>query len=372
MSQQSSTELKTTPLYQVHKDLGARLVPFAGWHMPIQYAGVMEEHRCVREKVGIFDVSHMGEVEIQGPGALALLQKTLTNDLGKMQDNSILYSVMCYENGGIVDDLIVHRFSENHYFLCINAANTDKDFNWIRENASSFDVEVKNTSLDTAQIAVQGRHAEALLQPLSEDPLAEIRYFHFKQGKIHGRDCIIARTGYTGEDGFELYTRSEDADPLFRKILDLGQPYGIQPAGLGARDTLRMEMGYALYGNDITADTTPLEAGMGWVVKLRKDGFNGKAVLQKQKEEGVKRKLVGLRLTERGVPRPHYPILSDHQTVGELTSGTFSPTLNTGIGLGYVSVDHSRPGTGVQLKIRDQAVPGEVVKPPFVPPRVKK
>ncbi len=372
MSQESSTTLKTTPLIELHKELGAKLVPFAGWHMPIQYTGVIQEHLCVRNGVGIFDVSHMGEIDIQGKDAKPFLQKLVTNDIEKMSDCSILYTVMCYENGGVVDDLLVHRFSEEHFFLCVNASNTDKDFNWIQKLAGPFDVAVKNISSLTAQLAIQGKDAEQLLQKSSDVSLGDLGYYHFKKGKIHNNDCIISRTGYTGEDGFEIYVEWNKAESLCRKILEDGKPFKLQPIGLAARDTLRLEMGYALYGNDITAETSPLEAGLSWVVQLQKKDFVGKVPLQKQKEAGLKRKLAGIKLLERGVPRPHYQVFSGDKPVGELTSGTFSPSLNIGIGLCYVSPEHSKVGTQLSIEIRNQKVPAEIARPPFVPSRVKK
>jgi aminomethyltransferase len=372
MSQETSSSLKTTPLFDIHKELGGKLVPFAGWQMPIQFQGVIPEHQCVREGVGIFDVSHMGEIEIQGPSAKSLIQKLMTNDIDSMHDNQALYTLMCLENGGVVDDLLVHRFSEDHYFLCVNASNAEKDFQWILKNAGSFDATVRNTSQETAQLAIQGKHSEALLQKLCDTPLSEIRYYHFKKEKIHNFAGIIARTGYTGEDGFEVYVDAGHADPLFRAILDAGKEFDLKPIGLGARDTLRLEMGYALYGNEINEESRPLEAGLGWVIKLGKDEFIGQAELKKQKDEGNRRKLVGVRLLDRGVPRPHYRVLKNGAPVGELTSGTFSPSLNTGIGLCYVSPECAEPGTKLEVEIRKLSVPAEVVKPPFLPTRVKK
>jgi aminomethyltransferase len=372
MSQENSSSLKTTPLIGIHKELRGKLVPFAGWQMPIQFQGVMQEHQCVREGVGIFDVSHMGEIEIQGPSAKGLIQKLMTNDIDSMHDNQALYTLMCLENGGVVDDLLVHRFSEDHYFLCVNASNAEKDFQWILKNAGSCDATIRNTSHETAQLAIQGKHSEALLQKLCKTPLSEIRYYHFTKEKIHNFASIIARTGYTGEDGFEVYVDAGDAEPLFRAILDAGKEFDLKPIGLGARDTLRMEMGYALYGNEINEESRPLEAGLGWVIKLGKDEFIGQAELKKQKAEGNRRKLVGVRLLDRGVPRPHYRVLKNGAPVGELTSGTFSPTLNTGIGLCYVSPEYAEPGTKLEVEIRKLSVPAEVVKPPFLPTSVKK
>ncbi len=372
MSQETFSSLKTTPVTHIHKELGGKLVPFAGWQMPIQFQGVIQEHQCVRDGVGIFDVSHMGEIEIQGPSARELIQKLMTNDIGSMQDNQALYTLMCLEHGGVVDDLLVHRFSEDHYFLCVNASNTDKDFQWILKNAGSFDATVRNTSQNTAQFAVQGKHSEALLQKICDSSLDEIEYYHFKKAKIHNFESIIARTGYTGEDGFEIYIDTAHAETVFRAILDAGKEFNLQPIGLGARDTLRMEMGYALYGNEINEESKPFEAGLGWVIKLGKQDFIGKAELEKQKGAGNKRKLVGIRLLDRGVLRPHYRILKNGAPVGEVTSGTFSPSLNTGIGLCYVSSEYAEPGIKLEVEIRKLNVPAEVVKPPFLPTRVKK
>jgi len=348
------------------------MVPFAGWNMPIQYRGVIEEHLCVRERVGIFDVSHMGEIEIRGKDAALFLQSLITNDLEKMTDGSILYTLMCYEHGGVVDDLLVHRFSPDHYLLCVNASNQDKDYEWIQNHSGPFQAEVENTGPRTAQLAVQGPHAEILLQPMADSFLGDIQYYHFRKGKIHNVDALIARTGYTGEDGFELYLPAEEAESVFREIIKRGGPYGLQPIGLGARDTLRLEMGYSLYGHEIDENTSPLEAGLGWVVKLGKERFVGKEALAKQKAQGPARKIVGIKLWERGVPRSHYSVTQKGSPVGEVTSGTYSPSLNTGIGLCYVSREHSALGTRLEVRIRNQGIPGEVVKPPFVPSNVKK
>ncbi len=369
----SNTSLKTTPLLDLHRELGGKIVPFAGWSMPIQFAGVMEEHRCVREKVGLFDVSHMGEIEVRGPGSLNYLQFLVTNDVSGLTDGSILYSLMCYENGGVVDDLLVHRHSADHYFLCVNASNTDKDFAWATRQAKGFDVKLGNISPQTAQLALQGPKAIEVLKSITGEDIESIAYYHFIQGEVDGANCIIARTGYTGEDGFELYLPSENATALARRILDAGAVHGIQPIGLGARDTLRLEMGYPLYGQEITADINPLEARLGWVVKLKKENdFTGKSALQVAKADGLKRRLVGLKMLERGVPRPHYKILKEGAEVGEVTSGTFSPSLNTGVAIGFVPTGQSKTGETFEIEIRGRGVPAEVVPLPFVPSHVKK
>lgn len=369
----NDTPLKTTPLFEIHRKLGARMVPFAGWNMPIQYKGVMDEHRAVRNGVGIFDVSHMGEIDVRGPGALDFLQHLVTNDIGTMTDGGILYNLMCYENGGVVDDLLVHRFAVDHYFMCVNAANTDKDFEWVQKQAKGFTVQVENTSAQTAQLAIQGKDAEAVLKPLVDVAVEDIDYYTFVQGKVDGVDSVISRTGYTGEDGFEVYLPADRAVQVYEAILEAGRAYDIQPVGLGARDTLRIEMGYPLYGQEIDAEHCPLEARLGFAIKLNKTAdFIGKEALKKQKEAGLPRKLAAIRLKERGVPRSHYRILHGGRVVGEVTSGTFSPSLNTGVALCYVPTELARAGNEVQVEIRGQEVPAEIIPLPMVPSHVKK
>jgi len=373
MVQNITTNLKVTPLLDLHKDLGAKLVPFAGWNMPIQFSGVMSEHTCVRKKVGLFDVSHMGEIEVEGKDAKKFLQFLLSNNLEKMFDGSILYSLMCYETGGVVDDLLVYRFSENHYCLCVNASNSAQDYEWVTKHASSFNVNIKNISSETSQLALQGPEAKNVLQTLCDISLNDLPYYNFRKGRVNNVESIISRTGYTGEDGFELYLSPEKVLDVFRLLMEQGRPYGIQPIGLGARDTLRIEMGYPLYGNEIDDNPTPLDAGLGWVIKFDKGEFLGRGPLLKQKEQGgSRRKLVGVKLLTRGVPRTHYQVLKNGGSVGEVASGTFSPTLNTGVGLCYLSREYSDVGNHLDIKIRDQLVAAEVVKLPFVPSRVKK
>ena len=373
MTQTITTNLKTTPLLDLHKELGAKLVPFAGWNMPIQFAGVLSEHTCVRERVGLFDVSHMGEIEVKGKDAKKFLQFLLSNNVEKMFDGSILYSLMCYETGGVVDDLLAYRFSENHYFLCVNASNSDKDYDWIARHASSFNVNIKNTSSETSQLALQGPDAKNVLQSLCDISLDDLSYYNFRKGMVNNVESLISRTGYTGEDGFELYLSPEKVSEVFRSLMEQGRSYGVQPIGLGARDTLRIEMGYPLYGNEIDNNPTPLDAGLGWVIKFDKGEFLGRGSLLKQKEQGSpRRKLVGLKLLTRGVPRAHYQVFKNGESVGEVTSGTFSPTLNTGVGLCYVSSEYSDIGNHLDVKIRDQLVATEVIQLPFVPSHVKK
>jgi len=373
MTQTITTNLKATPLLGLHKELGAKLVPFVGWNMPIQFAGVLSEHICVRERVGLFDVSHMGEIEVKGKDAKKFLQFLLSNNVEKMFDGSILYSLMCYETGGVVDDLLAYRFSENHYFLCVNASNSDKDYDWIARHASSFNVNIKNTSSETSQLALQGPDAKNVLQSLCDISLDDLSYYNFRKGMVNNVESLISRTGYTGEDGFELYLSPEKVSEVFRSLMEQGRSYGIQPIGLGARDTLRIEMGYPLYGNEIDNNPTPLDAGLGWVIKFDKGEFLGRGSLLKQKEQGSpRRKLVGLKLLTRGVPRAHYQVFKNGESVGEVTSGTFSPTLNTGVGLCYVSSEYSDVGNHLDVKIRDQLVATEVIQLPFVPSHVKK
>ena len=373
MTQTITTNLKATPLLGLHKELGAKLVPFVGWNMPIQFAGVLSEHTCVRERVGLFDVSHMGEIEVEGKDAKKFLQFLLSNNVEKMFDGSILYSLMCYETGGVVDDLLAYRFSENHYFLCVNASNSDKDYDWIARHASSFNVNIKNTSSETSQLALQGPDAKNVLQSLCDISLDDLSYYNFRKGMVNNVESLISRTGYTGEDGFELYLSPEKVSEVFRSLMEQGRSYGVQPIGLGARDTLRIEMGYPLYGNEIDNNPTPLDAGLGWVIKFDKGEFLGRGSLFKQKEQGSpRRKLVGLKLLTRGVPRAHYQVFKNGEPVGEVTSGTFSPTLNTGVGLCYVSSEYSDIGNHLDVKIRDQLVATEVIQLPFVPSHVKK
>ena len=363
--------LKQTPLFGIHKKLGGKMVSFAGWQMPIQYpSGVVQEHLSVRNHAGLFDVSHMGEIEIRGSDAWAFAQSLITNDISRMTDGSILYTLMCMDHGGVLDDLLIYRFLEDHYFFCVNASNSKKDFQWILKRAKSFNVQVRDISSKTAQLAIQGPKSKVILECLGK--FNDLKYFCFKVGNIDSIECIISRTGYTGEDGFEIYFDSVHATTLYKKITDAGKDSQLKPVGLAARDTLRMEMGYALYGQEIDETTSPLEAGLSWVVKLDNEDFVGKTALLKQKSDGLSRKLVGIKMLNRGVPRSHYPIFKDDRKIGELTSGTHSPSLKTGIGLGYVENEFCETGTKVELEIRNQRYEGELVQLPFVPSRVRK
>ena len=357
--------LKRTPLRDFHAAHGARLVEFAGWEMPVQYRSILEEHKAVRRAAGLFDVSHMGEVDVQGPQAAAFLNRLVTNDVGRLFPGRIIYSPMCYESGGVVDDLLVYMRAEHDYLLCINAGNIDKDLAWIREQAAAFDVTVTDRSPDFAQIAVQGPATPAILQPLTTIDLAGIGYYRFTNGNVAGVPCIISRTGYTGEDGFELYHPAGDALRLTEAVLQAGQGHGLELAGLGARDSLRLEAGYPLYGHEITADITPLTAGLGWTVKLDKGDFIGRAALLAERQAGSARQVVFFRTGDRRIVRPGTAVKSaDGTNVGEVLSGTLSPILNEAIGSALVRTESAAQPLAVD--IRGTLINLHLVKPPFV------
>ena len=354
-------EPRRTPLYDAHVALGGRIVDFAGWAMPVQYGGILEEHEAVRERVGLFDVSHMGEILFEGPGALAALNRLVTNDLARCEDMQAQYSALLDDAGGIVDDVVVYRYSANRLLVCVNASGRDKDFAHLAARAPC-----RQASDEYAQLAVQGPLAGELVASMAEHDVRRIGTYRFAEDRVAGVSCLVARTGYTGEDGFELFCAPGDARKLWDELLERGRPYGIRPCGLGARDSLRLEHAFRLYGSDMDSTTTPLDAGLGWIVKLDKPDFVGKAALVAQKASGLARKLVGFKLTGRGVPRHGYPILSGGARVGEVTSGTMSPTLKEPIGLGYVPTALSREGTELAVEIRGNAVPAVVVKTPFL------
>lgn len=358
--------LKRTPLYDVHKRLGAKLVEFGGWEMPIQYTGIIEEHSTVRSAVGIFDVSHMGEIEITGPTALDLVQKLITNDASAMKEYQVLYSPMCYESGGTVDDLLVYKLPDR-FLLVVNAANTDKDFAWVQQNAQKFKVTVKNASAEYGQIAIQGPKAEALLQPFTEYSLKDLRYYWATQTRVLGAEVLLSRTGYTGEDGFEIYAEPRVIVRLWDEIVRAGA----KPIGLGARDTLRFESGMPLYGHELDEQTTPIEAGLGWTVKEKDSDYNGKAVLLTQKRQGTKKKLIGLKMLEPGVPRQGYKIFADGREVGAVTSGMFAPSVNAFLAMGFVVSDTSSSAT-LEVEIRGQRKRAQLTKLPFYKGSVKR
>lgn len=356
---------KKTPLYDAHIRAGARMVPFAGYQMPVQYSGLVQEHHAVREAVGLFDVSHMGEVELRGPQALAVANRIVTNDLTRIADGQAAYTAMCRPEGGIIDDLVVYRFSPERVLICVNAANRAKDFDWIAAQAGE-DCETVDRSEDYVQIAVQGPKAAALVQRLTDAPLDAVKSYRFVEGQVAGQPAILARTGYTGEDGFELYLPSAGGEAVWEALLEAGADLGVQPCGLGARDSLRLEFCLALYGNDIDASTNPYEAGLGWVVKLDKPDFVGKPALAAIKAAGVTRKLVPFEVTGRGIARPGYPVLVDGAPVGEVTSGTQAPSLKRAVGLCYLPVDHAKPGSAFEIEIRGKPVPAVVASRPLL------
>ena len=357
--------MKNTALTNTHIALGAKMVPFAGYNMPVQYVGINAEHETVRTAVGVFDVSHMGEFILKGEGALELIQKVCSNDASKLYDGKVQYSCLPNEQGGIVDDLLVYRMDEKTYMLVVNASNIEKDWDWISK-FNSFGVDMKNISDRTSLLAVQGPKAAQALQSLTDTDLAAMEYYTFVKGTFAGvENVVISATGYTGAGGFELYFDNEHADKIWKAIFEAGAPFGIQPIGLGARDTLRLEMGFCLYGNDIDDSTSPLEAGLGWITKFTKDFVNS-SNLAAQKEAGLKNKLVGFEMIDRGIPRHDYEICdASGKVIGKVTSGTQSPSLQKAIGLGYVQSDFAKEDTEIFINIRENLVKAQVVKFPF-------
>lgn len=359
--------LKQVPLHHIHQQLGAKIVPFAGFEMPVRYSSDLDEHHTVRNGVGVFDVSHMGEFIVKGDDALALIQRVSANDASTLFDGKVQYSYLPNGRGGIVDDLLVYRINETEYMLVVNASNIEKDWNWINQYVRDTDnLTLVNVSDDICLFAVQGPMAAKALESLTPADL-EMTYYTFEKTDFAGMaNVIVSATGYTGAGGFEIYVSNHQAETVWNAIMEAGAPYGIKPIGLGARDTLRLEMGYNLYGNDITDDTSPIEAGLGWVTKFTHD-FVDAEVLKQQKEQGVPRKLVGFTMIDRGIPRGHYALCdADGNTIGEVTSGTQSPTLGKGVGLGYVPTALSKPGTEIFVNVRDRLLKAEVVKPPFI------
>jgi len=357
---------KRTPLYDEHVRLSGKIVDFAGWEMPVQYSGVIDEHTAVREAAGLFDVSHMGELEFKGPDAEAAIQYLTTNDVTKMTDGRAQYSILCNERGTVVDDVIVYRFNPNHYMLVVNASNAPKDYAWCKAHLKG-DVTLTDRSDAFALMAFQGPKAPELLSSLTDLPVDEMPPYHFLLGEVAGRsDCIVASTGYTGESGFEIFSKPEDAPAIWQTLLERGNAVGVKAAGLGARDTLRLEMKYSLYGHEITDETTPLESGLSWVVKLdTNDDFIGKPALVKAKEAGLTRKLIGFRMCDPGIPRQGYPIILNDTPSGIVTSGTMSPSLGEAIGIGFVPKDSAKIGTEISIDIRGRSRKAEIVKTPF-------
>lgn len=364
--------MKNTPFSKFHEELGARMVPFAGFNMPVEYTGITEEHITVRKGVGVFDVSHMGEFWVTGPSSTDFLQHITSNDVSALVDGKVQYSCLPNGRGGIVDDLLVYRFNREKYLLVVNAANTAKDFDWCSLQASGFGIsagkELSNISDQIAQLAVQGPFALKAMQKLTDVPVEDMEYYTFKVIDFAGiKDVIFSTTGYTGAGGCEIYVRNEDGPKLWKAVFDAGEEYGIKPIGLGARDTLRLEMGFCLYGNDIDDQTSPIEAGLSWITKFsdNKD-FIDKALLLKQKEEGVERRLKGFVMIERGIPRQHYEVVDEAgTTIGEVTSGTMSPMMKQGIGMAYLKPGYWKPGSLIYIRIRNKDLKAEVVNTPI-------
>jgi glycine cleavage system T protein (aminomethyltransferase) len=361
----SDTAVKTTPLHDVHRQAGARMVDFAGWDMPVQYTGVIDEHMAVRTRAGLFDVSHMGEVEVKGPESLAYLQHVTCNDVSRLAPGRIQYSAVTTPEGTFVDDLLVMKVAELDYLLVINAGNTPKDVDWLHYHAKGYDVRVENVSRAWCQLALQGPKAQEILQPLTSAVLPAIKYYGFERADVAGVSCLVSRTGYTGEDGFELYGPADAAEMLWHAVLAAGAPHGLVPAGLAARDTLRLEAKMALYGNDIDDTTTVLEADLGWIVKLEKGDFLGRDLLVRQKADGIARKLVGFETEGRAIARHGHRALVDGTPVGDVTSGTFAPFLKKNIGLAYLPAALTDPGTRFEVEIRGRREPAVVVPTPF-------
>lgn len=356
--------LQQTPLNAAHRALGARMVDFGGWDMPVQYSGILDEHSTVRNAAGLFDVSHMGEIEVRGPQALDLVNYVTTNNAAKLAVGQVHYSGLLYEQGGFVDDILVHKVADDHYFLCVNASNQDKDYEHIAAH-NSWNCSVENNGARYAQIAVQGPRAIDILQKLTATDLSAIRYYWFADGEVSGAPARIARTGYTGEDGFEIYVDPSQAEARWNELLDAGRDFGLKPAGLGARNTLRMEAGMALYGHEIDASISPLEAGLQWIVKFDKGDFLGRAVLERQKAEGLKRKLIGFEMRGRGIGRDGYEVRVAGEPAGWVTSGGPSPTLNKNIGMCYLPASLAQPGQAIEVMVRNQPVEAVTIPIPF-------
>lgn len=360
------TLARKTPLYETHIQYGGRMVEFGGWSLPVQYTGIKEEHQGVRKKAGLFDVSHMGEVFVKGPDALAFLQKLVTNDVSRLAPNQVQYTPMCYMDGGTVDDLLIYKFDETQYLLVINAANIEKDLAWMKSNCEGFQAELHNASDQTAQLALQGPLAEEILSKITNAPLHELAYYWFiPEIILAGKKVLLSRTGYTGEDGFEIYCQTEDVVFIFETLMEVGRPFGLVPAGLGCRDTLRFEACFPLYGHELSPDISPLEAGLIPFVRLNKGAFNGSEALKAQKESGVKRKIVGFALNERGVARAQYPVLLADTQIGTVTTGSYSPTLDKSLGLALIQSEHAGLGQKVNIEIRGKKIPGEIIAKPF-------
>lgn len=358
-------DTKKTPVHDAHVRAGARMVPFAGYSMPVQYTGIVDEHVAVRTRAGLFDVSHMGEIFVEGPAALEYLQHLTCNNVARLEPGRAHYTGLMLPNGAFVDDMLLYRLEERSYLAVVNAANLEKDRNWFMDHADRFDVSVEDRSDGYGQLALQGPRALQILQDLTGADLETMRYYSFVRQAVDGADCIVSRTGYTGEDGFEIYVPAGDTARLWDALLGAGAPAGLVPVGLGARDTLRLEASMALYGNDIDDGTTALEANLGWIVKMKKGDFIGRDSLARQKESGLTRRLVGFEMQGRAIPRHGYPVLRDGEEIGKVTSGTFAPFLEKAIGMAYLPAGMWEPGTTIEISIRNRTAPAVVVPTPF-------
>ena len=361
------SELKKTSLYDEHIELGGKMVDFAGWALPVQYEGLVPEHEAVRNEAGLFDVSHMGAVFVRGEEALDYLQYMVTNDVSKIEDNGILYTFMCYEDGGVVDDFLIYKYSDKEYFLVLNAANVDKDIEWMEKHAEGYDIEIVNDSDKTGILALQGPNSEKILQKLTDTDLSEMKTFTLIQEvEIAGKKAMVSRNGYTGEDGFEIYADKNDIVTIWREILEKGKDEGIKPAGLGSRDTLRFEAGLPLYGNELTAEINPIEAGQKFFVKFDKGDFLGKEALEKEVDGGQTRKAIGFELLERGIPREGYKLAKDGKEIGYVTTGYMSPTLGKSIGFGLVDIEEGKLGNEIEMIARKKPIKAKIVKRRFL------
>lgn len=365
--------VKKTALYATHEKSGGKIIDFAGWALPVQYEGIIQEHEAVRNAAGLFDVSHMGEVKAEGKNAFDFVQNLVTNDISVLENHQVIYTLMCYPNGGVVDDLLVYKINNEDFLLVINASNVDKDYKWMQDNSSNFNVKLSNISNELSEVALQGPKAQDILQKIVNVNLSDIKFFYFNDNVlINGMKCLISRTGYTGEDGFEIYTENKNIEKVWSLVMEAGKSQGLKPTGLGCRDTLRFEACLPLYGNEISQDISPLEAGLGFFVKLAKDNFIGKDALVKQKADGLKRKLVGFEMKDKGIPRHGYEVLGNGEKIGFVTTGYFSPTLKKNIGLALVSADYSALGTEISIVVRNKTLKAEVISKKFYSKNYKK
>jgi aminomethyltransferase len=364
---------KKTPLFNAHQRSEGKVIDFAGWALPVQYEGILPEHEAVRNTAGIFDVSHMGEVEVKGPQAFDFVQNLVTNDISTMQDNQVMYALMCYPDGGTVDDLLVYKFNSEFFYLVINASNVDKDYQWMLDNKNNYNVDLKNVSNDVAEVALQGPKAQEILQKLTDTNLDNLKFFYNQRDVvIAGVKCLISRTGYTGEDGFEIYAANQDIETVWDALLVAGKDLGLKPCGLGCRDTLRFEATLPLYGNEISKEVSPLEAGLGMFVKLNKENFIGKDALTKQKEEGLTRKTVGFELLDKGIPRHGYEVVADGKVIGVVTTGYMAPTVKKSIGLALIDAAYAELETPIEIIIRNKPLKAKVVSKKFLVKNYKK